>query len=245
MDASARRASPAVGHRRRHDNGGRSGGWLSARLSRTLRRPEAGTEGDSHNRAGGAALPRPAPAGRASSPPSTAGACRSRSPTPSCSSTTCTPVLARRHGSRRRPRSQPVPAHRPGDRRELRRARRSTGRRPWPRSGTRRPWPRPWSRPASPRRRTWVGSPAQLAASIEPAAYPLVVKPIFGDNGLGVRLVAGPEDLPDQRCRPPGPPRPAVRPGRRHRREGLRRRAHRHWAVRVPVALRRPGARHG
>ncbi len=51
---------------------------------------------------------------------------------------------------------------------------------------------------------TWVGPAAQLAAAIEPAAYPLVVKPIFGDNGLGVRLVAGPEDLPGQMS-PAGP----------------------------------------
>ncbi len=45
--------------------------------------------------------------------------------------------------------------------------------------------------------RTWVGPPDRLVAAIDPAAYPIVVKPIFGDNGVGVRLVVGADDVLD------------------------------------------------
>lgn len=37
--------------------------------------------------------------------------------------------------------------------------------------------------------RAWVGPPERLADLLEPADYPVVVKPVFGDNGRGVRLV--------------------------------------------------------
>ena len=91
---------------------------------------------------------------------------------------------------------------------------------------------------------TWVGPAAQLAASIEPAAYPLVVKPVFGDNGLGVRLVAGPEDLPLEM--PPAGPVLAQRfvPG-----DGTELKVYaaggRHWAVRVPSLFGRQGSATG
>jgi ribosomal protein S6--L-glutamate ligase len=42
---------------------------------------------------------------------------------------------------------------------------------------------------------TWVGRPAELSGAIRPASYPLVLKPVFGDNGTGVRLVGEPREL--------------------------------------------------
>jgi ribosomal protein S6--L-glutamate ligase len=36
---------------------------------------------------------------------------------------------------------------------------------------------------------TWFGSPVQLAARLRPADYPCILKPVFGDNGAGLRLV--------------------------------------------------------
>ena len=42
---------------------------------------------------------------------------------------------------------------------------------------------------------TWVGPPDQLARTIGAGAYPLVLKPVFGDNGQGIRLVVRPGDL--------------------------------------------------
>lgn len=45
--------------------------------------------------------------------------------------------------------------------------------------------------------RTWVGPPTLLARTIGSTAYPLVVKPVFGDNGRGIRLVDGPNELAD------------------------------------------------
>lgn len=40
---------------------------------------------------------------------------------------------------------------------------------------------------------TFLGSVAQLAASIPPASYPLILKPIFGDNSRGLLVVETPE----------------------------------------------------
>ena len=42
---------------------------------------------------------------------------------------------------------------------------------------------------------TWVGPPAELARSIGSWAYPLVVKPVFGDNARGIRVVPGAQEL--------------------------------------------------
>ena len=42
---------------------------------------------------------------------------------------------------------------------------------------------------------TWVGALPELARSIPSAVYPLVLKPVFGDNAQGIRVVAGPEEL--------------------------------------------------
>ena len=42
---------------------------------------------------------------------------------------------------------------------------------------------------------TLVGSPAALAAELAEDEYPVVVKPVFGDNGRGLRLVAGRREL--------------------------------------------------
>jgi ribosomal protein S6--L-glutamate ligase len=46
---------------------------------------------------------------------------------------------------------------------------------------------------------TLVGSPAALAAEIAPDEYPVVLKPVFGDNGHGLRLVGGRRELRDVR----------------------------------------------
>jgi ribosomal protein S6--L-glutamate ligase len=46
---------------------------------------------------------------------------------------------------------------------------------------------------------TLVGSPAALAAEITPDEYPVVLKPVFGDNGHGLRLVGGQRELRDVR----------------------------------------------
>jgi glutathione synthase/RimK-type ligase-like ATP-grasp enzyme len=43
--------------------------------------------------------------------------------------------------------------------------------------------------------RTWIGTPQFLASSIPADAFPLVVKPIFGDNSRGVRVFCSPDDL--------------------------------------------------
>ncbi len=81
--------------------------------------------------------------------------------------------------------------------------------------------------------RTWVGSPALLAASIHPAAYPIVLKPIFGDNGAGVRLVERADDMPDH-TEPSG----ALVAQRFVEGDGADVKVYavgsRHWAVRVP-----------
>lgn len=42
---------------------------------------------------------------------------------------------------------------------------------------------------------TWVGPPAELARSISSAAYPLLLKPVFGDNCRGIRHITGPREL--------------------------------------------------
>ena len=44
---------------------------------------------------------------------------------------------------------------------------------------------------------TLVGSTAALAAELAQHEYPIVLKPVFGDNGRGLRLVADPRDLRD------------------------------------------------
>jgi ribosomal protein S6--L-glutamate ligase len=42
---------------------------------------------------------------------------------------------------------------------------------------------------------TWIGPFPYLAATIPPAAYPLILKPAFGDNCRGIRVVAVQEEL--------------------------------------------------
>jgi len=42
---------------------------------------------------------------------------------------------------------------------------------------------------------TWVGPPSRLARRVPPSAYPLVLKPIFGDNASGLRLVDDAREL--------------------------------------------------
>lgn len=42
---------------------------------------------------------------------------------------------------------------------------------------------------------TWFGPRAELAGCIPSGAYPLVLKPVFGDNGRDVRLVTTPHEL--------------------------------------------------
>ena len=42
---------------------------------------------------------------------------------------------------------------------------------------------------------TWVGPPAELARSIRPEAYPLLLKPVFGDNCRGIRLITRPDEV--------------------------------------------------
>lgn len=42
---------------------------------------------------------------------------------------------------------------------------------------------------------TFVGRPADLAAHVPAARYPLVLKPVFGDNSRGLALVRTPEEL--------------------------------------------------
>jgi len=49
--------------------------------------------------------------------------------------------------------------------------------------------------------RTWVGSPDGLVAAIDPAHYPIVVKPVFGDNGRGVRVAVDANDVLDATSR--------------------------------------------
>ncbi len=46
---------------------------------------------------------------------------------------------------------------------------------------------------------TLVGSPATLAIALAPDEYPVVLKPVFGDNGRGLRLVASRRELRDVR----------------------------------------------
>lgn len=43
--------------------------------------------------------------------------------------------------------------------------------------------------------RTFVGSIEGLAESVSPDNYPLVLKPVFGDNCRGLRVVGSPDDL--------------------------------------------------
>jgi ribosomal protein S6--L-glutamate ligase len=43
--------------------------------------------------------------------------------------------------------------------------------------------------------RTSLGSPARLAAALPAAAYPVIVKPVRGDNGRGLRLCRAADDL--------------------------------------------------
>jgi ribosomal protein S6--L-glutamate ligase len=50
---------------------------------------------------------------------------------------------------------------------------------------------------------TWVGNPVQLARVVPPSAYPLVLKPIFGDNAIGLALVRDARELVDLRWRHP------------------------------------------
>ncbi len=42
---------------------------------------------------------------------------------------------------------------------------------------------------------TWVGPTAELACAIPASAYPILVKPVFGDNARGIRLVTGDQEL--------------------------------------------------
>ncbi len=42
---------------------------------------------------------------------------------------------------------------------------------------------------------TLLGSPRALAAELDAAEYPVVLKPVFGDNGRGLRRVTGPAEL--------------------------------------------------
>jgi ribosomal protein S6--L-glutamate ligase len=42
---------------------------------------------------------------------------------------------------------------------------------------------------------TWIGPPHELARRVPGSAYPLMLKPIFGDNAHGLRLVAGAAEL--------------------------------------------------
>jgi ribosomal protein S6--L-glutamate ligase len=42
---------------------------------------------------------------------------------------------------------------------------------------------------------TFLGAPAELSARLSDDAYPLILKPTFGDNCSGLRLVHGPEEL--------------------------------------------------
>ena len=42
---------------------------------------------------------------------------------------------------------------------------------------------------------TWVGPPAELARSIRSSAYPVVLKPVFGDNARGIRVITGAQEL--------------------------------------------------
>jgi ribosomal protein S6--L-glutamate ligase len=42
---------------------------------------------------------------------------------------------------------------------------------------------------------TFFGPPAYLAAQIPAARYPLILKPIFGDNAEGLRIIATPEEM--------------------------------------------------
>jgi ribosomal protein S6--L-glutamate ligase len=46
---------------------------------------------------------------------------------------------------------------------------------------------------------TWIGPAARLARRIPPSAYPLLLKPIFGDNATGLRLAQDPAGLRDMR----------------------------------------------
>jgi ribosomal protein S6--L-glutamate ligase len=43
--------------------------------------------------------------------------------------------------------------------------------------------------------RTRVGTPGELARGAPPAEYPVIVKPVFGDNARGIRIVRTPEEL--------------------------------------------------
>jgi ribosomal protein S6--L-glutamate ligase len=42
---------------------------------------------------------------------------------------------------------------------------------------------------------TWVGPPSRLARRIPPSAYPVVLKPIFGDNANGLRMIGHSQEL--------------------------------------------------
>jgi ribosomal protein S6--L-glutamate ligase len=42
---------------------------------------------------------------------------------------------------------------------------------------------------------TWLAAPSHLARRIPPSAYPIVLKPIFGDNANGLRLVSDAREL--------------------------------------------------
>jgi ribosomal protein S6--L-glutamate ligase len=50
---------------------------------------------------------------------------------------------------------------------------------------------------------TWLGVPSRLARRIPPFAYPIVLKPIFGDNANGLRLVNDPRELAEVEWREP------------------------------------------
>jgi ribosomal protein S6--L-glutamate ligase len=43
--------------------------------------------------------------------------------------------------------------------------------------------------------RTHFGHPRRLAARLSPTAYPVIVKPVYGDNCRGLRLAARPQEL--------------------------------------------------
>jgi ribosomal protein S6--L-glutamate ligase len=46
---------------------------------------------------------------------------------------------------------------------------------------------------------TWAGRPVQLARRVPRSAYPIVLKPIFGDNAVGLALVRDARELADLR----------------------------------------------
>jgi len=42
---------------------------------------------------------------------------------------------------------------------------------------------------------TWIGTPREISMQVPPAQLPLVIKPVFGDNGAGILLISSKEEL--------------------------------------------------